>query len=370
MDKTKTGIYFHIPFCQSKCPYCDFYSLQSKNCSDEYVGALCDEMMTFRRTEEFLTRDKKTEVDTLYFGGGTPSLLSSRQLAIILDTARECFDVSDMAEITVECNPSSPFLSEFLKAAALHGVNRISLGMQSSSDAERRRLGRKGGSDSIKNAVEAARNAGIENISLDIMLGVPESSKATLRDSLDFALSLDVPHISAYMLKLEEGTFFYKNADKLNLPDDDEVADMYLFMSEYLCEKGFSHYEISNFCKKGFHSRHNMKYWEGAPYIGIGAAAHSFFNGKRFYFEPDIKAFINGEKAVFDGIGGDGEEQLLLSLRTYRGISLSNKNPDFIKKAELFIKNGYACMNEDNFCLTAKGFLLSNTIISELLSVY
>ena len=370
MDRTKAGLYFHIPFCSSKCPYCDFYSLVSKGCTEEYVNALCDEMKTRRRLSEFLPSEEKALVDTVYFGGGTPSLLSGEQVKKILYTARESFLVSEDAEITAECNPSSPGLSEFLKASADAGVNRISLGMQSSSDNERRKLGRRGTGDSVKNAVELVRSVGINNISLDIMIGVPESSIETLKASLDFALSLEVSHISAYMLKIEEGTFYHKNVEKLCLPDEDMVCDMYLFMSSYLRENGFFHYEISNFCKDGFHSKHNMKYWEGAPYIGIGAAAHSFFNGKRFYFKSDLNAFINGEKAVFDGTGGDGEEEILLSLRTFRGISLSDKNSRFIKKAELFAKNGFATIKGDSFVLTAEGYLVSNTIISELLSVY
>ncbi|MBR3767848.1 MAG: radical SAM family heme chaperone HemW [Clostridia bacterium] len=371
MDRTdKTGLYFHIPFCRGKCPYCDFYSLNAKSCPDEYVFSLLDEMKTFKRMSELVGKDSKIAVDTIYFGGGTPSLLSPTQLDIIMDSVRESFNVCEEPEITVECNPSSPNLEEFLLSASKSGVNRISLGMQSSSDKERRKLGRQGNAKKVEDAVYYARMAGIENISLDVMVGVPESSLSSLRETLDFCLSLSVPHISAYMLKIEEGTFYYKNADKLTLPSEDEVCDMYLFMSHYLKENGFLHYEISNFCKEGFHSRHNMKYWEGAPYLGFGPAAHSFYNNKRFYFPRDIDAFIRGEKAIYDGEGGDTEEEILLHLRTYKGISLENKSSSFINKAKLFEKNGFAEITGNNFVLTSKGFLVSNTIISELLSVY
>ena len=317
-----------------------------------------------------LAGGEKIAVDTIYFGGGTPSLLSGVQLERIISSVREAFCVSDDSEITMECNPSSPGLKELLKDASSLGVNRISLGMQSFSDSERRKLGRAGGVSSVENALSYVRGAGIDNISLDVMVGVPDSTVDSLKASLDFADSSGVPHISAYLLKIEEGTYFFRNAHKLNIPDEDETADMYLFMSEYLKEKGYLHYEVSNFCKEGFHSRHNMKYWEGVPYLGFGPAAHSFFSGKRFYFPSDISSFINGEKAVYDGEGGDGEESVLLGLRTYKGISLSDKNEKFIKKAELFAENGFAKIKGERFSLTAEGFLLSNSIISELLNVY
>ncbi len=368
MDRTdKTGLYFHIPFCRSKCPYCDFYSVTAKGCTDEYVNALVDEIKTGKRTEEFIKKDEKIPVDTVYFGGGTPSLLSVKQLENIMTAVRESFILSDDCEITVECNPSSPDLAGFLKAAAALGVNRISLGMQSSSDTERRILGRAGKKQAVFDAVEFSRAAGIENISLDIMTGVPGSTLTSLKDSLDFAINLGVPHISSYMLKIEEGTYYYKNRDRLNLPTEEEAADMYLFMSAYLKEKGFLHYEISNFCKEGLFSRHNMKYWELTPYIGLGAAAHSFFGGKRFYFPSDMNSFINGEKAVFDCEGGDENEELMLSLRTYKGISLKGRSSDFLKKISLFCEKGLGNRENDRFSLTSQGFLLSNSIISALI---
>ena len=331
------------------------------------MNALIDETKTGRRTEEFIERDGKIFVDTVYFGGGTPSLLSVNQLEKIMSAVRESFILSEDSEITVECNPSSSDLADFLKGAASLGVNRISLGMQSSSDSERRILGRAGGKKAVSDAVEFSRNAGIENISLDIMTGVPESTISTLKDSLDFALSLGVPHISSYMLKIEEGTYYYKNRDKLNLPSEDMTADMYLFMASYLKEKGFLHYEVSNFCQGGKLSRHNMKYWELKSYIGIGAAAHSFYGGKRFYFPSDMNSFISGGKAVYDGEGGDADELLMLSLRTYKGISLSNRNPDFLKKINLFCEKGLGICENDRFSLTSQGFLVSNSIISALI---
>lgn len=368
MDRIdKAGIYIHIPFCRSKCPYCDFYSAASKECPDEYVEALCDEIKNRGRMREFVSSREKITADTLYFGGGTPSLLTPRQLEKLISAARDCFSVGADSEITLECNPSSENLSELLSAAASLGVNRISLGMQSSSDSERKALGRKGNGETVKNAVRAAQKAGIDNISLDIMIGVPDSTEKTLKDSLDFASALEVSHISAYILKIEEGTYYHRNLSKLNLPDEDMTADMYLFMSEYLQDQGYMHYEVSNFCRDGAYSRHNMKYWELSPYLGIGPSAHSFYNGKRFFYPRDIRSFIEGEPCEFDSFGGDEEEKIFLPLRTYKGISLAKKSEDFIKKARFFEKNGLARINGDNFSLTDEGYLLSNSIISELL---
>lgn len=308
--------------------------------------------------------------DTVYFGGGTPSLLSPLQLEKILNAVKKGFILKDNAEITLECNPSSKGLEELLTAAGKNGVNRISLGMQSSSDRERRLLGRTGGRESVEKAMLLAKKAGIDNISLDVMVGVPESTISSLEDSLKFAVSSDAAHISAYLLKLEEGTFYYKNAHKLSLPSEDEVADMYMFMSDYLREKGYFHYEISNFCRDGKYSRHNMKYWDRVPYLGFGPSAHSFYKGKRFYFPADTESFINGASAVYDGEGGDEEEAVLLSLRTHKGISLEDKNEAFRKKAEKFAFEGFGEIRDSRFVLTAKGYLVSNSIISELLSVF
>ena len=323
-------------------------------------------MRTFERTGDFIKKNEKIAVDTVYFGGGTPSLLSSSQIKRLLDTVRECFDVYEDSEITLECNPSSEGLGEFLAACKNAGVNRISLGMQSSDNGERKRLGRRGGAADVATATELARSAGIENISLDVMVGVPGSTKESLKATLDFALSLDVPHISAYMLKIEEGTYYHKNLHKLSLPSEDETADMYLFMSQYLRENGFMHYEISNFCKEGFFSRHNMKYWEGVPYIGFGPSAHSFYDNKRFYFPADLDAFIKGEKAVYDGDGGDDEEALMLSLRTHKGISLENRSDEFMLLIRNYIRHGLGEEKNGNFVLTPEGMLISNAIILQL----
>lgn len=366
------GVYVHIPFCASKCPYCDFYSARATAFEkEEYVKAVLDEINTGRRTAEYVGGFC---ADTLYIGGGTPSLLAGEDIFNIVTAAKKRFNMPESAEITVECNPSSDIelLVPYFKAS---GVNRISLGMQSAVEKERKALGRMSNKARIEEVTALLIKNGIENISLDVMLGVPHQTIESLKETLLFAVNSGAKHISAYILKLEEGTYFYKNRHKYTFPDDDTVCDLYLEGCEFLRENGFSHYEISNFSKEGFESRHNTKYWLLEDYLGIGAAAHSFVGGKRFYFEPSREGFINGEKPVFDGTGGDSEEYIMLRLRLKKGLQISktaalygeNAVKSIIKKAPLLKKNGLAEFDGENFSLTEKGFLVSNSVISELI---
>lgn len=367
------GIYIHIPFCASKCPYCDFYSLRADDeLKSLYADAVCDEIVTSRRAGEYLA--SPVRADTLYIGGGTPSVLSGQALFNIITLAQKQYAMPAGSEITVECNPSGDIesLIPFFKAA---GVNRVSLGMQSAVDAERKKLGRSSGRDRILAVTDVLHKGGIDNISLDVMLGVPLQTEQSLLSTLAFAKETGAKHISAYMLKLEEGTFFYKNAAKLSLPDDDAVCDMYERCCAELKSAGFVHYEISNFCLPGYESRHNTKYWRLEDYLGIGAAAHSFTGGKRFFYERDIHSFINGAKPVFDCEGGGADEMIMLALRLGEGLSLKKLADRYgegaceniIKKAPLFKKQGLADFDGERFALTEKGMLLSNSIISQLI---
>ncbi len=315
-----------------------------------------------------------TKADTLYFGGGTPSLIGGKNIAMIVRRARELFGVD--GEITVECNPSA-VEEDFFETVAKAGVNRISLGMQSAVDSERKKLGRSADKEMVSKCIADARNAGVENITLDVMLGVPNQTLESLSQTVEFCLQSGVPHISAYMLKLEEGTYYYNNAEKLNLPDEDATADMYTFLSEKLKQNGFIHYEISNFAKPGFEGKHNLKYWNCEEYLGIGPSAHSFINGKRFYYPRDIDSFRMGNEPESDGIGGDEEEYIMLRLRLGEGLQFSsyyeryqkNLSAEIIEKAKLFEKQGLMTVTEASIALTEKGFLLSNAIISELIYV-
>lgn len=368
-----SGVYIHIPFCKSKCPYCDFYSYRCDETRKEsYVNAILDEITTNRRASDFFK--KPFIADTLYLGGGTPSVLTGEQLFTIIDTAKKEYLLPPDAEITVECNPGSDIeaLIPYFKKA---GVNRVSLGMQSANTEERRQLGRTADKERVLQVINLLKAIGITNISLDIMLGIPLQTKDSLKETLEFAVNCKVTHISAYILKIEEGTFFHKNQSKYNFPDENTVCDLYYQCCDFLESNGYSHYEISNFALPGFESRHNTKYWRLENYLGIGAAAHSYIDGKRFYFDCNSEGFINGNKAVYDGTGGDYEEYIMLRLRLKEGLSVTELinlygekyAKKIIKKAPLLKEQGFANFDGETLSLTNKGFLLSNTIIAELI---
>lgn len=360
------GIYIHVPFCKSKCPYCDFYSMRSDTLGyDDYT------MCVLESLEDWAAKLNRP-ADTLYFGGGTPSLIGGKNISLVTRRAKELFGIN--GEITVECNPSA-VEDGFFKSIAEAGVNRISLGMQSAIDSERKKLGRAADREQIKKCIDEARSAGIENISLDVMLGVPEQTKESLRETARFCIDMNVPHISAYMLKLEEGTYYYNNAKKLRLPDEDATADMYLLLGEILAENGMKNYEISNFAKQGYEGKHNLKYWNCEEYLGIGPAAHSFVDGKRFYYPRDIEYFKAGKEPIADGSGGDEDEYIMLRLRLADGIIFEDFrkrfNRDFdktiIEKARAFEEKRLIKITDKSISLTRDGFLLSNYIISELI---
>lgn len=361
-----TGIYIHIPFCKTKCPYCDFYSFKGdEKQKDSYLKAvlLCLEGYA----------DKTLKIDTVYFGGGTPSVFGGERIERIISYIRENFDLQENTEITVECNPSSTD-EAFVSSVARAGVNRISMGMQSAVDAERKMLGRPSDRKDIERAVNLFKNEGIDNISLDLMLGVPFQTMESLDESLDFMLSLSVKHISAYMLKIEEGTPFAEEKS-LSLPEEDTVADMYIHTSERLRERGYIHYEISNFALEGFRSRHNTKYWQCEEYIGVGPSSHSFYKGKRFYYSRSFDDFLSGKAPISDGEGGSEEEYIMLALRLGEGLDEKKFTEKYGKaldksifdKAEKYIKAGLVKTEGERIFLTSEGFLVSNSIISDLL---
>lgn len=364
------GLYLHIPFCARKCAYCDFYSAcVSDSMLDSYTESLIREIKNWGGVL------RRPVFDTVYFGGGTPSLLGGR-LAAVTDAVYSAFEIAPGAEITLELNPTGDRSKTygFIKTAGKSGVNRLSVGAQSGSDRELKLLGRTHSAADTLAAVSAAREAGFDNISLDLMLGLPGSDTGTLSKSIDFVLSAKPEHISAYILKIEENTYFYKMRESLSLPDDDSAADQYLYMCERLEKSGYTHYEISNFCLPGKESRHNLKYWRCCEYLGIGPSAHSFINGKRFYYPRDMKAFIKGIKPVYDGDGGDAEEYIMLRLRLAEGLDLKELeshfgiNADKIRKAVVPLKKaGFLKTGDSTIRLTDKGMAVSNSIITEIL---
>lgn len=362
------GLYLHIPFCVKKCAYCDFFSgFSSENMLDRYTESLNSEI------NKWGGKLNRPIIDTVYFGGGTPSLLGKRIISV-MDRVKTDFSVKNNAEITLELNPAEG-CEKMLEYAVFSGVNRLSVGAQSGNDKMLSLLGRTHTASQTVKAVNFARKAGINNISLDLMIGLPDSDLKTLKNDLDFILNLNPDHISAYILKIEENTLFYKEKDCLNLPDDDRVSEQYLFMCDYLAKNGYNHYEISNFAAQNKESRHNLKYWNCEEYLGIGASAHSFLNNERFFYERDMKSFLSSPETVFDGVGGDEEEYIMLSLRLKKGLLFDTFKekygkdlPDSIKKAALPLKRaGLLNIDNEKISLTDKGMLVSNSIITELL---
>lgn len=361
------GLYIHIPFCRSKCPYCDFFSCRaSESDYDNYIKCLKNIM---KYHSEIIDK----EIDTVYFGGGTPSVLGADRIAGILEYTRECFSVSNKAEITMEANPASGKFFDFARIAEF-GVNRISLGMQSSNQKELKALGRLHSAEDVENTIKLIRKAGINNISLDLMMGIPYQTVESLRDSIDFCVAQNVSHISSYILKIEKGTIFEKRYDSYDFPSDEEAADLYLFAVDYLSKNGFEQYEISSFCKKGFESRHNLKYWTLGEYLGIGPAAHSFIDGKRFYYD---RSFENFEKNIIrsEGEGGTTEEYIMLGLRLKRGLDLTEckkilgekGSENLLKTSEKFVKAGLMEQKNNHLNFTPKGFLVSNAVLAQII---
>lgn len=361
------GLYIHIPFCKSKCPYCDFFSGRaSENDYDDYVKVLTDNISLWG------SKTDKT-VSSIYFGGGTPSILGAERLSLLLNQIKESFTIDNNAEITVEVNPDSGKTLDFYLLKKT-GINRISVGMQSAVDNELKELGRLHSANDAEITVKRAQKSGINNISLDLMLGIPCQTIESLKKSIDFCLSCGVTHISSYILKIESGTVFDRIQNKLKLPDEDSQAQLYLFAVDYLKKLGYEQYEISNFSKAGYESRHNINYWKCGEYIGIGPSAHSFFNGKRFYYSRNMEDFKNN-KTCFDCLGGDKEEFIMLSLRLKSGLNFKEYteryNEDFpedkIKIIRKYASMDYMVLDDECAYFTPKGYLVSNVIISELI---
>ena len=379
-EKIPLGIYVHIPFCRSKCQYCDFYSLACKDDKrmDAYINAVCAHI------KEAGQLAPGYKVDTVYFGGGTPSYLGGDGLATILSAVRKYFDVTSDAEITFEANPDS-ISDKLLRRLRGEGFNRVSLGVQNDNDEMLKKLGRPHNYAQVLSAVQRIRKAGFKNLSLDLMYGLPGQTLTDWEKTLQHVLAINPEHMSCYGLKIEPNTPMYGYQDLLKLPDDDTQADMYLSAVEILKAHGFRQYEISNFARKGLLSRHNMKYWMGGEYLGFGPGASSDFAGKRFDIVRDLDAYISAMKTGGSILADIQQippreragEYLTTRLRTTVGIQGSEYEKQYLlpfapleASLEKCRMNGFANKTMDGrWVLTPKGFLISNSIISDLLLI-
>lgn len=370
--KPALGLYIHIPFCKAKCAYCDFYSLaHSEEKMDAYMAAL------LRHLEEVAPRAAGMQVDTVYFGGGTPSYLGAARLCRILQTVLRRYDVARDAEITLEANPDSAGDWKELRRLRRAGFNRLSLGVQSTDDALLRRIGRIHTYEQVQQAVTAARKAKFTDLSLDLIYGLPGQTMEDWQRTLADAVALGPEHLSCYGLKLEEGTPLWQQRQTLTLPDDDAQADMYLYTVAALGEMGYEQYEISNFAKSGKASRHNLKYWRMEEYAGFGPGAHSDFGGVRYGYVRDIDSYIAGRLVLSesenDSTLARDYEYVMLSLRTAAGIDRQTFEKRYRQRFqpmealfEQYEKAGLASRTEGGWRLTPKGFLVSNSIIAAL----
>ncbi len=373
------GIYIHIPFCKKKCIYCDFYSVAKSGYADRYAVAIGDELRM--RSKEI----DLSQVTTIYIGGGTPSQMSFEQLQVLVDGIKRYVDFENIEEFTIEVNPDDVTV-DYIKSASTLGVNRVSMGVQSFVDEELQMINRRHSSQQAIDAVQAIRDAGITNISLDLIYGLPGQTIDTWCYSVGTLLSLDIEHISAYNLSYEEGTLLTKKRDRGEIEevDDDTCVKMYEILVEKLQRAGYERYEISNFSKPNRHSRHNSSYWAGTPYLGLGAAAHSFDGESRRYNPSSVKHYLEGienEKVVYEVETEEWwqryNELVMVGLRTMWGVDMALVEEKFGKKilaqfeaaAEPYLKQGLMGVKGTKYYVTSKGIMLSDSIIRDIMYV-
>lgn len=370
------GLYIHIPFCQSKCRYCDFYSLPHRQARKihDYVSVICSHM----EKEASLYRD--CIIDSIFIGGGTPSLVEAHDFERLCDTIRRCFNVSCGVEFSLEANPDS-ISREKLLAYKKCGVNRLSIGMQSALDSELRCLGRIHTLEMLEKSYFLARECGFDNINLDIMYALPNQSLDAFLKTIERVIELNPEHISAYCLKIENGTPFSKM--ELDLPNEDIQYDMYITLCERLEALGYEHYEISNFAKNAHRCAHNLKYWRQMEYIGFGPASHSFFDGVRYYYDSDLELYtrdleLGVPKRLFEDSPQMSEDEMMdeyvmLALRLGDGISerefFKRFKKDFKSEYDIekFVKSGHMVAQNGIYRFSNKGFFVSNFILENIL---
>lgn len=381
------GLYIHIPFCESRCIYCGFYSTTSLSLRDKYIDAICREMQ-LRPITPYIGEGEK--ISTIYLGGGTPSQLTNRQIIRIFNGIQQAYSthiapIEDM-EITVECNPDD-ITEDFCKAISQLPINRISMGVQTFQDSRLRFLHRRHNASDIPTAIKRLRNIGIHNISIDLMFGFPQETLEEWEYDIQQALNLGVEHISAYSLMYEEGTVLYQLLQQQKCKDIDEELSrkMYDTLIDTLRQAGYEHYEISNFSLPGYYSRHNSSYWHEIPYIGIGAAAHSYNKKTRSWNIADIRKYMDSillaEKLPTEietlDINTRYNDLITTALRTKEGINLPKMRKEYgeklfkqlMKDAQREIERGLMKNSGTNLSLTREGLYISDDIMSNFMIV-
>lgn len=372
-----SGIYFHIPFCKKKCSYCDFYKTTDNSKINDFLDAVKLELWLRRN---YLS-DK--EVKTIYFGGGTPSLLSPIQFKELISTCKTVFKVIERAEITIEANPDDLSLA-YLKELKNVGINRLSIGIQSLSNNDLKFMNRRHDSTQAKNAVNYAKQAGFDNISVDLIYGIPEMSQEQWDENLNIIFNMDVQHISAYHLTYHQGTQLWTQLQQGKIHEIEEKESIVQFekLNQKAKESGFIHYEISNFCKEGFYSKHNSSYWNQTEYLGLGPSAHSYDKNSRQWNIANVSEYLQAlktHKLPFESeiltINDRFNDYIITSLRTIWGLDLAFVESEFgdkylshLKKTMLkFIDTNTIEMINNKIILSSKGWFVSDSIMSDLM---
>lgn len=372
MKTDPIGLYIHVPFCIRKCNYCDFSSFTDISNVDRemYVERLCREITSYS--------DKQISLDTIFFGGGTPTVLSCDGFEKIFLAIRSTFNICHDAEITVETNPGTVTVEKILHLKKL-GVNRFSIGLQSIHENELKILGRIHDCEAFKTTFDNMRSVGIRNINVDIMYGIPEQTKESFTETLSQLIDIAPEHISVYGLILEPKTHFFDIKDTLTLPSEDDECDMYFLASDMLGKAGYFHYEISNYAKCECESRHNLNYWHDGEYIGVGVSAYSYYRGERYGNTKSISDYLQNKNIVeyreIIDLQTEKYEYVMLAMRLGSGFSLSDYKArfgeDFVLGREEIITElltrGYMKMENDRIFLTDRGLYVSNYILTELL---
>ncbi len=377
------GIYVHVPFCKQKCKYCDFISFQNcENYFDDYFECLKKEIT--EKANEINSENKKILIDTIYFGGGTPSIVCEKYIEEVLNKIYEYYNVSENAEITVEVNPGTVDKLKLERYFEI-GINRLSIGLQSTDDKLLKMLGRIHTYKEFENTYDLARKIGFKNINVDLMIGLPNQSLENVYDSLEKIVQKNPEHISVYSLIIEENTKMFDLIEKgeLELPDEDVERKMYWSVKKFLEENGYIHYEISNFSKSGFESKHNANCWNQHEYLGFGIAAHSYFNNIRYSNIDNLRQYIENwknEQSVYNIVFHEHQnkddmmkEFMMLGLRKIDGVKISEfkekfvDNPIFVFRNQLnkLVEEGLIEVLDNNIRLSDKGLDLANEVWME-----